>query len=123
MKKIIKALLVVSLAAAANVAVANNSEFQSDGRDLAGFPAIQQGTGRSSADEHQNDRVLLGDAVFASGDSEVAGFYPIPGGAAWSYADAYGKDLCPARPAFSEGQDDIGDSSIPICFISDPRMA
>jgi hypothetical protein len=90
MKKITKALLVVSLTAAANVALAaDNSYYPSDGTGLAGFPAIEGGTARSYAHEHRNDRVLQGEGIYPSNGHSLAGFDPIPGGTARSFADAH----------------------------------
>ncbi len=89
MNRFTQALLVVSLTAAANVAMAQHDYYPSNDSALAGFPSVPGGTARSYADAHQNDRVLQGDAAFPEEDTGIAGSTPIPGGTARSYTGSH----------------------------------
>jgi len=77
MKKIIKALLVVSLAAAANVALADDSDFPSDGHELARSSVIQGDTGQldelaASVEKRTVKAEKLMDEEFASANHALA---------------------------------------------------
>jgi hypothetical protein len=89
MRKLTTALLLASLAAAANVAMADDSAYASGDSELAGTAAIERGTVRSHTDAQWNDRASPDNAGIPSGDSEVAGFAAVSGGAARSFADTH----------------------------------
>lgn len=81
-KKFAKAVIVIAVAAAANVAMADNPVYPSGDSELAGSPATEA---------RSEDSMMQGNAVPADA-AELAGFDAIPTGTTRSYADLHAQD-------------------------------